>query len=149
MGGAFETEFTLGVMTTWLQFSIVVALLGFLSWHISRWAAVSKPPALLQAIAVSPLLAGVGLIIYALGFAQTPLVRERFPLELLLRNAVPLIFALQPLSISVIVPRLLLRFNSPDVGDARRAGFAASCLALLVAPFGALIAGCGLAGVCV
>ncbi len=87
------------------------------------------------------------LILYGLFFAAPITARARYPMEQALAYVAVPLFLMLPAAVAYSAAGLTRR-GSPSLRMSRTVSTGVGLVAVAVAPLGALVAGCGLAGAC-
>ena len=126
---------------------LALLAVAFVFLALAIWRSPKTANLLGSVIAASLVSVGISLVVYGLFFAEATVVRQRHAIERLLEPAVVPIFVLLPAGVAFCLAQWLRR-RDHSVRFTRGAASVAGLAAFCVAPFGAIAAGCGLAGQC-
>lgn len=127
---------------------VLCLLLGaWLLWVLAGWASHSLRSKGWRLASLVIVLVCAGLVALGLSHRGLPEEGASRAARVTLGNLVPLCALGLPMALTVGLPQLLLSFGVAP-RSARMSGWSAGTVGVILMPFVALIAGCGLAGAC-
>jgi hypothetical protein len=128
-------------------FLVGMLAVGVILCALAIWVGPKEFHAAPFALAVLVVLTCVLLAAYGLFLGAPLTVRPRYPTERLFELLVVPAFVLLPAAVGYCVSQVFAR-RASSLPRSRALSAAAALASILVVPLGAIVAGCGLAGVC-